>query len=85
MLNYRAVDNLGEIQNREHGTWYTYRATADEWAIKQNLPFEIDVLDGVRFARILETVVYVAVDEDDMGCPVLEKWALKKHNHFNVF
>ena len=77
-------DNLGEIQERDHGKWFTYRATADEWAVINNLPFEIDVLDGVRYARILETVAYIAVDEDDMGRPVLEKWSLKKHNHYEV-
>jgi hypothetical protein len=75
-------DNLGEIQEQEYGKWFTYRATADEWAILNNLPFEIDVLDGVRYARVLKTVAYVAVDEDEMGLPVVEKWSLKNHNPY---
>ena len=37
--------------------------------------------DEVRFARILQTVAYVVVDEDEYG-PITEKWYLKKNVPF---
>lgn len=36
---------------------------------------------GYRAARVLGTVVYVAVDEDNNG-PVVEKWAIKQHRKY---
>ena len=74
--------NLGEIQEREYGKWFTFRNTVDEWAKKNRLPHEIDVLDGVRYAKVLKTVAYVAVDEAPDGRAVIEKWTLKKFNAF---
>lgn len=32
---------------------------------------------GFRFARVLKTVAYIVVDEDEMGQPVVEKWNIK--------
>ena len=31
----------------------------------------------VRYAKVLKTVAYIAVDEDEYGEPVLEKWAIR--------
>ena len=43
-----------------------------------DMPFEIAMSDGsFRFARVLKTVVYIAVDEDETGAPVIEKWPVK--------
>jgi hypothetical protein len=41
---------------------------------------EVDVLDGVRFARVLKTVAYVCTDEDAAGKPVFQIWKIKKHS-----
>ena len=35
---------------------------------------------GTRAAIVKRTVAYVAIDEDDYGCPVWEKWPIRKHN-----
>jgi hypothetical protein len=36
--------------------------------------------DGTyRYAAILKTVAYVVVDENEYGCPVIEKWQIKQH------
>jgi hypothetical protein len=32
-----------------------------------------------RYAKVLKTVAYIAVDEDEYGKPVTEKWDIKKH------
>ena len=44
---------------------------------------EVDVLDGVRFARVLKTVAYVCVDEDEYSKAVFQIWKIKKHNKYN--
>ena len=38
---------------------------------------------GYRYGTVKKTVAYVAVDEDDMGMPVLEKWNIKKHKEYS--
>ena len=35
---------------------------------------------GTRAAIVKKTVAYIAVDEDEYGRPVWEKWPIKKHN-----
>lgn len=41
-------------------------------------PHEIAMSDGsFRFGRILKTVAYIVVDEDEFGKPVIEKWDIK--------
>jgi hypothetical protein len=72
--------NVGEFQEKDHHRHFTYRPTTDAWALQNNLTHEIDVLDGFRFARILKTVAYVAVDEAADGSPVIEKWSLAYNN-----
>lgn len=48
-----------------------------------NYPHEVFVGDGstagnsTRFARVLNTVAYVVVDEDEFGQFVIEKWNIK--------
>ena len=75
MINYNS-ETIGEFQESEFGKWFTY-SKAEENVF--GLPFQIDVLDGKRYATILKTVVYVCIDEDDFGQPVMEKWNLVKH------
>ena len=70
----------GEFQNKEHGTWYTYKKTSHPWAMKHGLPHEIDVADGVRFGHVKGTVAHIATDENADGTPKMEKWGLKNHS-----
>lgn len=76
---------IGEFQEAEFGNWFTYSAAPKtSWGYQNDLPFVIDVgSDEYRFAIIKQTVVYVCVDEDLDGKPILEKWKIKKHNVFN--
>jgi len=73
------TQNLGEFQEKTCGKWFTYRQTTNPWALSNGLNFEIDVLDGVRFAKVKKTVVYVCTDESDTGEPVLQHWEISKH------
>ena len=68
---------LGEFVVPEFKTRFDYCKTSDKWALAHNLPFEIETVDGHRFARILKTVAYVAVDEQEDGAPKLEKWVIR--------
>lgn len=36
---------------------------------------------GWRYARVLKTRIYIAVDEDENG-PVVEKWYIKNHRKY---
>ena len=74
-----AENNSGEFREREHGRWFTYRASTHEWGLQYGLPHEIDVLDGTRAARVLGSVAYVATDENADGSPKLKRWELAKH------
>jgi hypothetical protein len=73
-------ENVGEIQEKEFGNWFTYRETKNLWAITNGLFDEIDFIDGnIRFGNVKRTVAYIAVDEDEKGNPILDKWELKKN------
>lgn len=58
---------------------FEYRKTSNSWALENGLKFEIAIgpLEEVRFAKILKTVAYVAVSEDDYSKPIMEKWKIK--------
>ena len=77
------VFNEGEFVEVDFGKYFTYRKTDNLWAIEQGFMHEVDVLDGVRFARVLKTVAYVCVDEDASGKAVFQIWKIKKHNRYN--
>jgi len=57
-----------------------YTAAADSWGAQNGFPFEIafNNTGEKRFARILQTVVHVAIDEDENGKPVCDKWNVKR-------
>jgi hypothetical protein len=80
MINYdiQFVGDAGVFYLPETRKYFTFRPTADEWAAKHELIHAIDVLDGVRFGVVRKSVAYVAVDEDEYGNPVLERWSITK-------
>lgn len=70
-----------EFKHKETKRYFEVRPTTNAWAIQNGLPFEIVIRfahdctpDITRFATIKKTVVNVAVDENDEGKPVFEKW-----------
>jgi hypothetical protein len=71
----------GEFQELQYKNWFEFRKTDNWWAKEQGLDFEIAVrgLNGtdLRFAKILKSVAYIAIDEDEHGNAVLEKWRIK--------
>jgi hypothetical protein len=75
--------NGGEFVEQTHGEVFTYRLTHDVWALNQGYKHEVDVLDGVRYANVKQTVAYVCVDEDADSTAVIEKWNIKQHKLYN--
>jgi len=82
MLKYPETPQ-GEFKN-ENNVWFSYRPTSNPWALSHGLNFEIDVLDGVRFANVLKTRVRVCIDESATGEPVMETWSLKVHHPYET-
>jgi hypothetical protein len=71
---------LGEFRLPETGKWFSYTANDAGVSIWSEYPFLVAVgpnAEEVRYARILKTVAYVVVDEDEYGLPVEEKWQIK--------
>lgn len=82
MMNLN-FDNIGAFQEKDKGHWFTYRPTTNQWALENGYLHEVDVLDGYRFATVKKTVVYICVDEDEFGEPVVEHWQIKKHEVYS--
>ena len=38
---------------------------------------------GWRYARVLKTVAYIVIDEDEYGDAVIEKWDIKKQRTYS--
>lgn len=73
----------GCFTHRWTDTFFEFSVNDDDWS---DLPHKVWVttprpgLDsGFRYARVLKTVAYVVVDEDEFGKPVVEKWEIKHH------
>ena len=84
MSYFKTNDAIGEFILPEFGTRFEYRdsdGTAPgqgDLGIRNGFLHEIAVCDGsVRFAIVKKTVAIVAIDEDDYGRPVVEKWKIK--------
>jgi hypothetical protein len=80
-LDFRHADYaslVGNFRHAETGVYFDYHHKPN-WPI-DGYPFGIVMCDGsTRTAKILKTVAYVAIDEDENGLPVFEKWPLKDH------
>jgi len=82
MAYYTHSTNVtGSFVNKETDVLFEYsNQVTCEWAKNEmGATHIIFVLDGVRFAKVLKTVVHILIDEDDSGQPVWEKWDIKKH------
>lgn len=71
---------LGCFRNAETGATFEFaerRWADDEFA--PDCPHIIYVGNAgeTRLAKVLKTVAFVVVDEDEFGAPVIEKWAIK--------
>ena len=85
-------DPIGSFTEKEHGNNFEYSLNDDTddftLSIVENYPHKVWIGNtvndsGWRYARVLKTVAYIIVDEDNDG-PVLERWFLKKNTEYVV-
>ena len=85
MENYQST--IGQFVEKDFGKTHEYSPNTDiesgwdpKWdQFASQYPHKLWTLDGFRYARILKTVAYIVVDEDQYGLPVVEKWKIGKH------
>ncbi len=81
-------DTIGAFVEKDRGNTFEY-STNDERAPWCDFPHKVWVGgtvndQGYRYATVKKTVVYVAVDEDERGQPVVEKWNIRGHREYVV-
>lgn len=85
MDNYQTT--IGQFTERSVGKNHEYSPNTDiesgwdpKWdQFAERFPHKLWTLDGFRYARVLKTVAYICVDEDEYGQPVTEKWDITNH------
>jgi hypothetical protein len=72
----------GCFRLKENDNYFEYSLNDDPMNWCEDFPHKVWVGDvvgqGYRYGIVKKTVAYVAVDEDEFGLPVLEKWDLKQ-------
>lgn len=83
-------DPIGCFVEKDTGNYFEYSLNNDgaEWVNPEAYPHKVWVggegvcgMSGYRYARVLKTVAYVIVDEDENG-PVLERWILNSNKEY---
>ena len=73
------LTTIGQFVEKDVRGVHEYSANTDEMTGAWDFPHILHTLDGYRYARVLKTVAYIAVDEDAHGQPVIEKWHITNH------
>ena len=79
---------IGMFTEKTHGHAFGFceNDEPNSWTHAFDLPHLVEVGDHIgwpyRYAKVLKTVAYVVVDEDEHGRPVVEKWDIRKHRIF---
>jgi transglutaminase-like putative cysteine protease len=77
-------DDAGEFYVPDTQRWFTFAPNKDDaWGLKHELTHKVDTIDGYRCAVVRKGVAYVAVDENEHGYPVLERWTITKRRVFH--
>lgn len=73
----------GEFREKEFKKNFEFIDRVDQWGETIGATHTVYCHDNnVRYAKVLKTVAYICVDEDDFGKPVWEKWFIKTlYNH----
>lgn len=68
----------GQFKEKDFGNHFEFIEEVDDWGRAIGATHTVYVgHDQVRYARILKTVAYICVDEDENCQPVWEKWNIK--------
>ena len=76
---------IGCFNEVEYSITFEYSLRNEShWLSKEEFPHLIYVGSvETRYAKVLKTVAYVVIDEDENGEPVTEKWHIKKHRVYS--
>ena len=74
-FEYGDVHNDGQFSEHDASIGASHVVYVGPWS----RPWE-NVDRGTRAAIVKKTVAFVAIDEDENGAPVWERWPIKKHN-----
>jgi len=67
-FEFSANDDQGDMAEWPHRVWVASGKIAND--------------SGWRYAKVMKTVAYIVVDENDYGEPVVEKWYVKNHRTY---
>lgn len=89
MAFYTHTDKpIGVFVEKDTGNYFEYSANDDDasWVNPEHYPHKVWIGNtindsGYRYAKVLKTVCYIIVDEDENG-PVLERWFLKSNKSY---
>ena len=76
---------LGCFNEKECGNFFEFSENNEDFypdyphKVWVTTPWRMDV--GWRFAKVLKTVAYILVNDDD-GNDVVEKWSIKKYRKY---
>lgn len=76
----------GEFTEVDHGLVHTFTTSTEvmsDWDFQQGATHRMFTRDGSRPIKLLKTVCYVGVDEDQYGNCVWEKWHIKNLKLFS--
>ena len=83
---------LGSFVEKERGRIFEYAIRPDEGIdFAPDCPHIVYVTNptagadhGFRYAKVIKTVAWIVVDEDEGGDPIYEKWEIKQHRHYDT-
>jgi hypothetical protein len=86
---YKDADDtiIGFFRERDTDNAFEFSVNDDDTEFGEQFPHKIWVDDRIanpyRYAHVLKTVAYVAVDENADGTPVIEKWSIKNWRQYS--
>ena len=86
---YKENDNtiIGCFREKDLDNLFEFSVNNDyDVEFGEQFPHKVWVGDTMaspyRYAHVMKTVAYIAVDENDDGTPVIEKWSIKNWREY---
>jgi len=79
---------LGCFREADRGHWFEFAVRPEKTFAPSDFapdcPHIIFLNESYRFAKVLKTVAWICVDEDETGQPIMEKWQLRSHRTYDT-
>lgn len=74
---------LGSFKEAEVGNFFEYAVRPNDGVdFAEDCPHIIYTGGQTRYAKVLKTVAWVAVDEAEDGSPIFERWDIRQHRQY---